>query len=150
MGFGDTAPPALRADPFPATLQDPGGFKFLILTFVSWDVLKISVSHAGQMQHIQIDATGESTDFVFRPAKSGQLYSFVTEGCARALDGSTNRCSPASEPLFVTAATNTNGLRTFLRLKATCAYKPARSGRRSPDSLRNLMGLDNESLTKEA
>lgn len=142
MGFGDNEPPALRADPFPATLHRPGGFKLLILTFVPWDVLKISVSHAGQVQDIQIDATGESTDFVFRPVKSGQLYSFVAKGCARALDGSTNRCSPTSEPLSVTAATNTNNLREFFRLSAAppTSLRGAVGG--PLDSLRSLMGLE--------
>ena len=142
MGFGDNEPPALRADPFPATLQGPGGFKLLILTFISWDVLKISVSHAGQVQHIQIDASGESTDFVFRPAESGQLYSFVAEGCARALDGSTNRCSPESEPLQVLAATNTNSLKEFLTASGVPVTSLRTAVRGSLSSLRSLMGLE--------
>ena len=141
MGFGDNEPPALRADPFPATLQGPGGFKLLILTFVSWDVLKMSVSGAGQMQHIQIDATGESTDFVFRPAKSGQVYSFVAKGCARALDGSTNHCSPKSEPLKVPAATNTNSLRRFLSMSGAAGTSLRTAGHGSLRSLRSLMSL---------
>jgi hypothetical protein len=143
MGFGDNEPPALRAHPFPATLQGLGGFRLLILTFVSWDVLKLSVSNAGQVQHIQIDATGESTDFVFRPTKSGHLYSFVAKGCARALDGSTDRCSPESEPLQALAATNTNSLRSFL----TSSGVPVTSSLRASvhglvPSLRTLMGLE--------
>jgi hypothetical protein len=142
MGFGDNEPPALRADPFPATLQGSGGFKLLILTFISWDVLKISVSHAGQVQHIQIDATGKSTDFVFRPANSGQLYSFVAKGCARALDGSTNRCSPESEPVQVLAATNTNSLKEFLIASGVSVTSLRTAAGGSLDSLRSLMGLE--------
>jgi hypothetical protein len=144
VGFGDNEPPALRADPFPATLHSPGGgFKLLILTFVSWDVLKITVAHGGQEQHIQIDATGKSTDFVFRPAKSGQLYSFVAKGCARALDGSTNRCSPQSEPLEVAAATNTHRLKAFLILSGVPVASLRAAANGSVDSLRGLMGLEN-------
>ena len=142
MGFGDTEPPAMRADPFPATLQSPGGsFNLLILTFVSWDVLKITITHSGEVQHIQIDATGESTDFVYHPVKSGQLYSFVAKGCARAIDGSTNRCSPESEPLESRASVNTTSLRTFLILSGVDISSLRRVLPRSAGSLRAIMGL---------
>jgi hypothetical protein len=142
MGFGDNEPPALRAEPFPATLGGPGGFKLLILTFISWDVLKISVSNAGQVQHIQIDATGESTDFLFRPVRSGQLYSFVARGCAKALDGSTNRCSPDSDPLTAQAATNTNSLKQFLVLSGAPVTSLRTAVNGSLNSLRKLMALE--------
>jgi hypothetical protein len=143
MGFGDNEPPALRVDPFAATLRHPSGFKLLILTFVSWDVLKISVGHAGTEQHIQIDATGKSTEFEFKPTRSGTAYSFAAQGCARAIDGSTNFCSPMSKQLFVTAATNTNRLSQFLRLSGV-PIASLRSAIGGPlDSLRNLMGLKN-------
>ncbi len=142
MGFGDNEPPSVRADPFPATLQGRGGFSLLILTFISWDVLKLSVSHAGQVQHVQIDATGESTDFVFRPAKSGQPYSFVAKGCARALDGSTNRCSPESAPLQVLSATNTTSLKAFLNLSGVPAASLRADVGGPLGSLRDLMQLD--------
>jgi hypothetical protein len=143
MGFGDNEPPALRADPFPATLRHPSGFKLLILTFVSWDVLKISVGHAGDQQHIQIDATGKSTEFNFTPTRSEATYSFAAQGCARAIDGSTNFCSPISRQLFVTAATNTNRLSQFLRLSGV-PITSLRSAIGGPlESLRSLMGLEN-------
>jgi hypothetical protein len=116
MGFGDNEPPAIRADPFPAQLQGSAGFNLLILTFVSWDVFKIVVEHAGQEQHIQIDATGERTECVFRPTKSAQRYSFAAQGCSKAMDGSTNFLLPYVRPPAATAATNIDSLREFLTL----------------------------------
>lgn len=142
MGFGDDEPPSMRADPFPATLRGPSGFKLLILTFVTFDVLKISVSHAGESQHLQIDATGRSTDLIFSPVQSGLLYSFVAKGCARALDGSTGRCSPESPPLQARAAINTNSLRRFLTASGVSATSLRIAVQIPLHSLRGLMGLE--------
>lgn len=143
MGFGDDEPPALRADPFPATLQGPGGFKLLILTFISWDVLKLTIIHGNDVKHIQIDATGESTEFTFSPSQSGQLYSFVAQGCSRALDGSTGFCSPESPPLRVEASTNTNSLKQFLMISGRSGDSLRTVVRGSlGSSLRAIMGLE--------
>jgi hypothetical protein len=146
MGFGDNEPPALRADPFPATLAAPGGFHMLALTFVSWDVLKLSASVNGHVERSwQIDATGKSTDFDYAPARSGAGYAFVAQGCSRTLGGGTGHCSPTSSPLERTAAVNTNSMRAFLRRSGvnTSAKVSVRGVARGRplSSLRALMGV---------
>jgi len=144
MGYGDDEPPAIRADAFPATLFSQNHFQILILTFVAWDVIKLSWSIEDDLPGSrEIDSGSTSTEFPL-PAKSGGTYTFTAQGCARAVDGSTNYCSPTSAPLRVTAAQNTNSLRQLLlrsnvvpgkgvRLRS---YLPA-----GPTSLRTLLGL---------
>jgi hypothetical protein len=146
MGFGDNEPPAIRADPFPATLRGPGGFNLLILTFVTWDVIKLSVVAEGEAaRRIQFDAGKKSIDFSFQPVRSKAMYTFTAQGCDRALDGSTNFCSPVSRPLTAQAAENTNSLKQFLLVSGVVdtniSLRRIVNADGSTISLRTLMGL---------
>jgi hypothetical protein len=148
MGFGDDEPPALRVDPFPATLSSANHFNILILTFVSWDVIKLDSSvNGGPVSRIQFNSGRLSTDFVFTPAISGATYRFWATGCARAIDGSTNHCSPASDPIDVLSATNTNSLTQFLQrsgvdLQSGVQLRGVLGVSGSEVSIRHVMGLD--------
>src|SRR5260370_5611643 len=148
MGFGDNEPPALRLDAFPATLSSANHFNIRMLTFIRWDVIKLDSSiNGGPTRRIEIDSGRESTDFVFKPARSGQTYSFSAIGCAKAADGSTNHCSPPSPATIIRAAINTNSLKLFLRMSGV----DVRGGVRLRDvlgvqgskiSIRQVMDLD--------
>jgi hypothetical protein len=116
MGFGDDEPPAVRAEAFPATLAGPGGFHILVLTFVSFDVIKFTASGGGAERHMEVESGKVSTDFIFQPVKSGAVYTLTAQGCAKAFDGSTSHCSPPSSLVTAVAANNTNSLRAFLKL----------------------------------
>jgi hypothetical protein len=144
-GYGDNEPPALRAEPFPATLAGPGGFRVLVLSFIRWDVIKLTVSVAGQPDaHRQFDSGRFSTDSVFQPSVSGALHRFVARGCSRALDGSTNFCSPPSSPVSRVAATNTNSVRDFLIASGVSFQGGVSLRAHLPEpgvSLRTVMGL---------
>jgi hypothetical protein len=112
MGYGDDEPPAVRADPFPATLQSSSGFKILILTFVEWKYIKLFWSvDGGPLDDVQVLSGQKSTDYVFKPARSGARYAFSARGCS-----DDAYCSPTSRPIERTAAVNTHSLRTFLVL----------------------------------
>lgn len=146
MGFGDNEPPAVRADPFPATLSTPGGFRLLFLTFVSWDVIKYRITAGGIDQQIQIDATQNSTDAVYTPTRSNVTYCITAQGCSRTIGGGTGLCSPESQPLCVNSAVNTTSLRKFLRLSGVhtttpVALRPLLRTAGRGYSLRTVMGL---------
>jgi hypothetical protein len=149
MGFGDNEPPSVRADPFPATLTSGNHFKLLILTFVPWDVIKLDWSREdGPGGRLEFHSGRESTDFIFGPVKSGARYSFVATGCAKAIDGSTNFCSPPSDPISIVAATNTNKLRQFLQIsgittRGGISLRTVIASANSVVSLKSLMGLNN-------
>lgn len=145
MGSGDNEPPAVRADAFPATLRGPGGFRVLVLTFVSWDVIKFTASRGNDPRHMQVDSGKISTEFLLQPVTSGALYTMTAQGCAKAIDGSTNFCSPVSSPLTAVAATNTNSLRVFLslsgvQLRTDISLRAVITTRPFP-GLRSVMGL---------
>lgn len=145
MGYSDNQPPAIRADAFPATLRDQSGFRILVLTFVAWDVIKFTAFTKGAPeQMLEIQSGSKETEFMFQPTKSGTTYTFRAQGCAKAIDGSTQFCSPISEPISAVAATNTNSLRKFLLLSRVNFRNSV--GLRvlvsdSLISLRTLMGL---------
>lgn len=147
MGFGDDIPPALRASAFAATLDSVNRFEILILTFVAWDVIKLSWSIRGDERGtIEFDSGKTSTDFTFKPVKSGAIYSFSAQGCAKALDGSTNFCSPTSRTIEALAATNTNSLRQFLQMSGVdlahmVLFRPLVTPAGSEVSLRMLMQI---------
>jgi hypothetical protein len=142
MGYADEVPPSIRADAFPATLYVPNHFQILILTFVTWDVIKFTWSiQGGPKGGFEAEAGKEGAEFSF-PAQSGLTYSFTAQGCAKALDGSTNYCSPISRPLEVVAAQNTPSLKHFLQRSGIDPSKGIRSHLPlGPTSLRSLLGL---------
>lgn len=148
MGFGDNEPPAVRADPFPATLTSGNHFNILILTFVNWDVIKLDWSiNGGQGGRKEIPSGMTSTDFVFSPVKSGITYSFSATGCNKAADGSTNFCSPSSNPIQVAVAVNTNSFKQFLQLSGINTHNEVSlrtivTATQPQVSLRSLMGLE--------
>jgi hypothetical protein len=132
-GYGDQQPPGIRADAVPASLQSPSGFAMLFLTFVAWDVLKLWWSVAGGAPgYAEIDSGTMSTDYFFRSSPSGGNYTFTAQGCSRALDGSTNYCSPSSGPYHASCAPNTGSLREFLQLSSIDSY--------SEVNIRSLLG----------
>ncbi|MFE2307138.1 hypothetical protein ACFXCR_35200 [Streptomyces sp. NPDC059431] len=45
----------MRAEPYPATLRAPGGFRLLFLTFTAWDVIKYSVKHGEVVDQEEIN-----------------------------------------------------------------------------------------------
>lgn len=144
MGFGDDTPPAVRADPYPATLQAPGGFRLLFLTFTSWDVIKYAVRHGSAVDHEEIKAIHNSTDALYPTSQPGVPHAFTARGCAKAADGSTGYCSPVSDPLWVTAASNTRSLRTFLRrsgvdTRTTLSVRQLLARANRPGSLHTVM-----------
>jgi hypothetical protein len=147
MGYGDNEPPAIRADPFPATLSHPNRFAMLFLTFVNWDVIKLSWSlENGPPGYLEIDSGTASTDYIFEPARSDGIYTFTAQGCSKAADGSTNYCSPVSQPYVKVAAHNTNSVKQFLKISAIDLREPVFLRTIIPDggneiSLRTLMGL---------
>jgi hypothetical protein len=146
MGFGDNEPPAVRADPFPSTLGGPAGFRVLVLTFIAWDVIKFKASARDEPdRHLQVSTSSTVTEFVFHPVKSGAQYTFVAQGCAQAVDGSTTFCSPLSAPSVKTALVETGSVRLFLQrsgidTRAKTELKPFLSKHRF--SVRALLWLD--------
>src|SRR5262245_43782391 len=147
MGFGDNEPPAIRAEPFPATLASRGGFGILVLTFVAWDVIKFSATASdGVTRTIEVDSGRLSTDFTYGPTSSNVDFRLTAQGCARALDGSTGFCSPPAT-ITVRSAENTNRLTLFLRasgipLPGRVAIGSLLSEEAFPLRLRAIMGLD--------
>lgn len=116
MGYGDDIAPAVRADPFPATLAHPNHVAMLFVAFTDWDVIKLRWT-VGEDSSGYLEIPGGahgSTDYSFEPARPDAVYRFTAQGCNKAADGSTNYCSPVSDPYVVTAAHNTNSLRQFL------------------------------------
>jgi hypothetical protein len=140
MGYGDNWPPELRADPFPPSLRSAGGFRLLILTFISWDVIKLTVTAPGVSIYQELSSHAESNDFVFEPAWSGLPYTFVAQGCAKAIDGSTGYCSPLSTPLTVEAAGAANW-KSFLLSNGLAPETSLRGAAAWSVSLRALLGL---------
>lgn len=117
MGFGDNEPPAIRADSLPATLYQSSHFAMLFLTFVKWDVIKLSWSLGNApAEVIEIGSGTLSTDYLFQPTQSDGRYTFTAQGCNKAVDGSTSFCSPISNPYITVAAHNTNSVRQFLKI----------------------------------
>jgi hypothetical protein len=115
MGYGDNEPPALRATPYAQTLMVPNHIDLLVLTFVSWDVIKLDWSVDGRgLPRVEFDAGSTSISFTLQDIVSGGFYTMSAQGCAKAVDGSTTYCSPTSRPINVTASTNTDSLRGFL------------------------------------
>jgi hypothetical protein len=148
MGYGDDEPPSIRADPYAATLSHANQFKMLVLTFVDWDVIKLRWTvNGGSEQYREIDGGPHgSTDYIFEPAQSDGRYVFTAQGCARAGDGSTNYCSPVSDPLTAVAAHNTNSVKGFLKNSGVDVSGPlvlsnAVAPKKLTDGLRALMGL---------
>ncbi len=150
MGYGDNEPPAIRADAVPATLQRPSGFAMLFLTFVAWDVIKLSWSSGAALSgRIEIGSGRINTEYFFQPAESGQRYAFTAQGCNKAVDGSTNYCSPVSVPFDANAAQNTTSLKQFLfisgiNLNHPVSLRAALGSRPVPISLRTVMGLSRD------
>jgi len=151
MGYGDNEPPAIRADPFPTTLNELNGFRILILTFVPWDVIKFSASTSdGDERALEINSGKMQTEFILRLVRSSIKYKFTAQGCSKAVDGSTSYCSPRSEPLEVTAAENTNSVKQFLRIsginiEADINLSSILRNREFPISFRQLLGLERQS-----
>lgn len=146
MTFGDDQPPSLRADPRPATLQRASHFQILILTFVTWDVIKLHISDDGGSRTVEVTAGTTSIDTVFEPVASNRLYTFVARGCAKAIDGSTTYCSPDSAPLRVRSAANSTSLRGFLVASGIDIHidqhlAPVLAGYGQHGGLRRIMGL---------
>lgn len=147
MGHGDNQPPAIRADPVPATLRHSNRFAMLFVTFVRWDIIKLSWSlENGPSGRLEIDSGALSTDYLFQPAQSDGRYTFSAKGCNKAVDGSTSYCSPASRPYLAVAAHNTNSVKQFLRvsgldLKHDVALRALVQHSTSDISLIALLGL---------
>lgn len=143
MGYGDNEPPAIRADPLPATLDHANRFKMLILTFVKWDVIKLRWSlEGGSPGYLEIDGGPHGvTDYTFEPAQPSGRYTFTAQGCDRG-----DYCSPESEPYVAVAAKNTNSVRQFLQssgidLSKAVSLPSLLRSRGNRTSLRNVMGL---------
>lgn len=147
MGFGDNEPPAIRADPLAATLYHSSRFTMLFLTFVKWDVIKLSWSlENGSSGQLEIGSGALSTDYLFEPTQSDGRYTFIAQGCSKAIDGSTTYCSPASQPYLAVAAHNTNSVKQFLKisgvdLQKDVALRALVQHSANEISLRTLMGL---------
>ncbi len=147
MGYGDNEPPDIRADPIPATLRHLNRFDMLFLTFVKWDIIKLSWSlENGPSERLEIDSGALSTDYLFQPAQSDGRYTFTAQGCNKAVDGSTSYCSPASKPHLAVAAHNTNSVKQFLKisgidLQKDVALRELVQHGANEISLRTLMGL---------
>ncbi|MEH2001663.1 MAG: hypothetical protein V7L00_23465 [Nostoc sp.] len=117
MGFGDNESPAIRADFLPATLYHSSRFAMLFLTFVKWDVIKLSWSlENSPSEGLEIGSGALSTDYLFQPTQSDGRYTFTAQGCNKAVDGSTSFCSPVSKPYLAVAAHNTNSVKQFLKI----------------------------------
>jgi hypothetical protein len=126
MGYGDNEPPAIRADPIVGTLQNPSGFAMLFLTFVAWDVLKFSWIElgTGESGQLDLDSGRNSTDYLFSPVMSDGRYLFKAQGCNKAIDGSTDYCSPVSDPYHAIAPHSTNSLKQFLHNSGLTLNQP--------------------------
>jgi hypothetical protein len=147
MGFGDNEPPDIRADAMPATLYQSNRFAMLFLTFIKWDVIKLSWSlNNGAYKQLEITSGSLSTDYLFQPAQSNGKYIFVAQGCNKAFDGSTSYCSPVSRPYLAIAAHNTNSVKQFLKisgidLRKEVSLRVLVQDSTNEISLRTLMGL---------
>lgn len=147
MGFGDNEPPAIRVDPLPATLHHSSRFAMLFLTFVKWDVIKLSWSlENGPSERLEIGSGALSTDYLFQPTQSDGRYTFIAQGCNKAVDGSTTYCSPVSQPYLAVAAHNTNSVKQFLKISGIDLQKDVAllalvQHSVNEISLRTLMGL---------
>jgi hypothetical protein len=147
MGYGDNEPPDIRADPIPATLYHSNRFAMLFLTFVKWDIIKLSWSlENGPSERLEIESNAVSTDYLFQPAQSDGKYIFTAQGCNKAVDGSTSYCSPVSKPYLAVAAHNTNSVKQFLKISGIdmqkdVALRALVQHGANEISLRTLMGL---------
>jgi|GEM_PF-7062536 len=147
MGFGDNEPPAIRADPLPATLYHSSHLTMLFLTFVKWDVVKLSWSlENGPSGQLEIGSGALSTDYLFQPTQSDGRYTFTAQGCNQAVDGSTSFCSPVSEPYLAVATHNTNSVKQFLKtsgidLQKDVALRALVQHNANEIGLKTLMGL---------
>ncbi len=148
MGFGDNESPAIRADSLPATLHHSSRFAMLFLTFVKWDVIKLSWSlENSPSEGLEIGSGALSTDYLFQPTQSDGRYTFTAQGCNKAIDGSTSFCSPISKPYLAVTAHNTNSVKQFLKisgidLQKDIALRALVQHSTNEISLRTLMGLE--------
>jgi hypothetical protein len=102
----------MRAGPNPGVLGNPSNFAMMFIVPVLWDVLKLSWSVEDGTT--EFDSGKTDKDFLFQPTRSGLLYTFTVKGCNKALDGSTNFCSPLSDAYTAMAAANTKSLHALL------------------------------------
>src|SRR5207249_3251413 len=68
----------------------------------------------GEYEYREIDSGRVSTDYFFETRGLTGMYEFVVQGCAKALDGSTNYCSPESPRVSAVAPDSFRSLKSFL------------------------------------
>jgi len=145
MGFGDTEPPALRADPFPARLHSRNRIHIMIVDLYRWDTYYLFWTFNGgpdNTTRILDPAAADGTvEHDFYPVAAGH-YTFQVQGCPVPATGplppDDGHCSPRSDVVAVDVAVNQTSVRRFLQANG---INPSSAGLRSygVSSVRGLL-----------
>jgi hypothetical protein len=141
MGYNDTQPPDLRADPVAARLHQINHIHIMILDIYRWDTYYLFWTVDGRQEQTtritEQSSPAGTVDYDF-PAHSGSSYTFQVQGCPLTIAGPGDHCSPRSDVRLAKAAVNLTCIRAFLLANG---IDPVRIGLRSLGvmSMRDLL-----------
>ncbi len=136
-GGGDKPAPVITAvEPHPATITQQNGIK-ISWRSIHYELFNVRFAEQGHSEkQDEIDSPGSDGFFVLQPTQPRHIYIFKVQGCHSGIFGTS--CSPFSQ-VTVTAARNTQSLRTFL--SGVDSSNGIRSVAPGVSSVRSLMGF---------